>query len=171
MVRPAAFAAFAALVLAAFAPRPAAAEVPKFEAKFFDRVEASRYSAFADKALLKVIPEKRVAIYGNPDGVLIVSEPPMPPAKMRYHVEATREGKVTLHYYLDPDKRTERPEPFRDRKREVSYDKQVVTVELPFKLKHREKTVVWVNDRLETWIPFSGQNDLKRSFKRGKFLR
>ncbi len=156
--------------LAALAPSARAA-VPKFETKFFDRIEASRYSAFADKALLKVIPEKRVAIYGNPDGVLVVSEPPMNPSKMWYLVDATRDGKVTIHYYLDPDKRTERPEPFRDRKRESNYDKQIVTVELPFKLKHREKTVVWVNDRLETWIPFSGQNDLKRSFKRGKFLR
>lgn len=161
----------AACALALAWAAPAEAEVPKFELKFFDRVEAAKFSSFQDKVLLSLIPEKRVAIYGNLEGILVVSEPPMPPSKMRYAVDATRDGNVQIHYYVDPDLRSDRPLPFKDKKREAQYDKQTVKVELPFTLKHREKTVVWVNDRLEVWLPTSGSNDLKKAYRRGKFLK
>lgn len=161
---------FALTALALFAA-PAAAEVPKFDLKFYDRVGAAQYSTFQDKVLLSLIPEKRVAIYGNLDGILVVSEPPTPPDKTRYAVEATRNGVVQIHYYLDPDMRGDRPQPFKDRKREAQYDKRTVKVELPFTLKHREKSVVWLNGRLEVWLPTSGSNDLKKAYRRGKFLK
>lgn len=150
---------------------PCLAEVPQFQLKLANqRVEQSQWTPMQDKVLLKLIPEQRVAIYGNPDDILIICEPPLPPRAARYDVTANRDGKVKVVWFHDPEKISDIPEPMPKRWNRDKFDQKVINMELPFKLKGGDKKVVWFQDRLEITIPYrrgKGDMDQWRRHKKG----
>lgn len=159
------------LVLTLALTPPLAAEVPQFRLKLANqRVEQSQWSPMEDKVLLKLIPEQRIAIYGNPEELLIISESPFLPRQARYSVKAWKNGKVKIVWYHDPEKTSALPEPMPRRWKDDKFDQKVIEMELPFTLKDREKKMVWFQDRLEISIPHrQGKGDLDqwRRHKRG----
>lgn len=150
---------------------PVVAEVPQFRLKLANqRVEQSQWTPMEDKVLLKLIPEQRVAIYGNPDDILIICETPFPPKTARYDIRAKKSGNVTITWFHDPEKISDIPEPMPKRWNKEKFDQKVINMELPFTLKGREMKAVWFQDRLEITIPYrrgKGDMDQWRKHKRG----
>ena len=133
------------------------AKVPEFKLKFpTSPVKRSIYTPFQGKILIKLIPEKHIAIYGDESEILIISDTPFMEFETRYRVDVTKDGHVDINYFRDLDMDSDIPLPFTRKMKEEDYDKKTIKLELPFILKNRDKKVVYVNHRLEITIPYRG---------------
>jgi hypothetical protein len=146
----------------------ASAKVPEFNLQFGNRIKQSGYTPFENKILLKVIPEKRIAIYGNREDVLIISETPFPENQSRYLVEVNKNGKINIIWFHDPSMLGNIPLQMPKNVVRSRYDHAIINLELPFKIKQDGRKFVYCNHRLEITLAYKGDKSWIEELRRSK---